>query len=93
MFAVFYNPNASVDKLRQDNIQNCIKGQARALLFKEFTDDAASARRRSAEMLQDEGETVAAANDLATARKYEELGERYVALTPKDCNNAYDPKD
>lgn len=78
-----------VDVVKQALVQRCQIGVARSELDQRFALEAAKARRRSAETLAEEGHTVKAENELATAKVYEDIAEGYQRLTAQDCKEIY----
>ena len=89
VYSQLHDPNAGANKIRIAAILGCQRGVAKAQIFKEFTDKAAEARRTSAAAEESAGNLILANNDLATARSYESIGNRWVKLTPNNCEEQY----
>lgn len=77
------------DTLHNSQLAACQRGVTRSELDQRFALEAAEARRRNAEKLAREGNSVGAQNEIATATEYENIAAGYARLTPKDCNVAY----
>ena len=84
----FYDSFIKKD-VRDALIQRCQAGVARSELDQRFALEAAKARRRNAETLEEQGEKIKAANELATAKVYEDIADGYKRLTVKDCEDTY----
>lgn len=74
---------------RADLIAACNQAENRATVFENFALEASAARRRNAETLSDQGKKVAAANEIATAKKYESFAKQWDELTVHNCEEFY----
>lgn len=83
------NGSEKADALRLATVQGCEQGKSQALIFAQFANEAAAARRRSAEKAQEGGDKILALNEIATAKRYEGYAKRYVDLAPQNCQRAY----
>lgn len=89
VYGILYDPSASSKALQGKLQVQCEKARARAQVFADFANEAAAARRRTAESDFADGKPVLAENELATARRYEGFAVRYLSLTTQDCADAY----
>lgn len=87
--SVFSTSAEKADQAIENQIRACDKALARAAVFENFAREAASARRNQAIVDQKNGDTVAAQNNLATARRYESFALQWDALTIHDCKKEY----
>ena len=87
--SVFSTTAEQQDETRQDLISACQRNLSRSIIFQDFAREAAAARRRSAENYHKNGNTVAAANEIATAQKYEDFASHYDRLTIHNCEEYY----
>jgi hypothetical protein len=90
LYSLYSGTKAQVDKdLRRSSIAACERSKVRDILFSEFAREAAAARRANAAADSESGKVTEAANELATAQKYESFAKRADNLSPKDCTEAF----
>lgn len=87
--SVFSTSAKRAQQAIENNISACNKALARATVFENFALEAASARRRNADKLAEEGNNIAAQNEIATAKKYESFAKQWDALTVHNCRAEY----
>ncbi len=74
---------------KRDLIEACNQAEQGAEVFESFALEAASARRRNADQLSARGQNIAAANEIATAKKYEGFARKWHQLTIHNCEEYY----
>jgi len=86
---VWGGPTQAAKDVNNNLILACEKNKARSQIFQDFAYEAAAARRRNAEKDASLGDKVGAANEIATAKKYEGFAIRWDKLTVHDCQAEY----
>ena len=88
--SLFSTASQKADRTQKSLIISCQNSLGKSIIFQNFANRAAAARRASAVNASQRGDKVAAENDLAAAHEYEQFAEQYDKLTVHDCAEFYD---